>query len=263
MSEPGRWSDLAVRMVSGVVMVVIGLGAVALGGHVFHIFVALVCGAMIWELARMLAPDMPGFAFQQAALSGVVVLAAIYMTGYFVLPMILGAAIAGAGRIPQYRVVFTVFSVLVLLAGYEMMAVRDNFGFVWMLWLVLVVVASDVAGYFAGKALGGPKFWPRISPKKTWSGTIAGWLGAGLVAVFFVGYQNAGLLLVPFSMAVAFAAQMGDISESAIKRMVGVKDSSALIPGHGGVLDRFDGMLGGSVFVLLVGGFFNLPAGVN
>ncbi|MEX0279987.1 MAG: phosphatidate cytidylyltransferase [Arenibacterium sp.] len=263
MSDTGRWSDLAARMISGAVMVAVGLGAVALGGDVFHVFVALVCGAMIWELGRMLAPETPGFAIQQGLLSGVVVLAAIYLPGMFVMPLILGAAIAGAGRLKQYRVVFALFSVLVLLAGYEMMAVRDNFGFVWMLWLVLVVVASDVAGYFAGKVLGGPKFWPRISPKKTWSGTVAGWLGAGLVAVFFVGYQGTGILLVPFSMLVAFAAQMGDVSESAIKRMVGVKDSSGLIPGHGGVLDRFDGMLGGSVFVLLVGGFFNLPTGVG
>jgi phosphatidate cytidylyltransferase len=263
MSETGRWSDLAARMGSGAVMVVVGLGAVAIGGDLFHVFIALVCGAMIWELARMLSPEAPAFAVQQGVICALAVLVAIYLPGIFVLPLLLAVVIAGATRLARYRLIFGGFAGLVLLAGYEMMAVRDDFGFAWMLWLVLVVVASDVAGYFAGKTLGGPKFWPRISPKKTWSGTLAGWIGAGLIGLIFVFQQNAGWILVPFSMLVAFAAQMGDIAESAIKRMVGVKDSSALIPGHGGVLDRFDGMLGASVFVLVVGGLLNLPTGLG
>jgi phosphatidate cytidylyltransferase len=263
MSETGRWSDLAARMGSGAVMVVVGLGAVAIGGDLFHVFIALACGAMIWELARMLSPEAPAFAVQQGVICALAVLVAIYLPGIFVLPLLLAVVIAGATRLARYRLIFGGFAGLVLLAGYEMMAVRDDFGFAWMLWLVLVVVASDVAGYFAGKTLGGPKFWPRISPKKTWSGTLAGWIGAGLIGLIFVFQQNAGWILVPFSMLVAFAAQMGDIAESAIKRMVGVKDSSALIPGHGGVLDRFDGMLGASVFVLVVGGLLNLPTGLG
>jgi phosphatidate cytidylyltransferase len=117
---------------------------------------------------------------------------------------------------------------------------------------VAIVVVSDVAGYFAGKALGGPKFWPRISPKKTWSGTVAGWIGAGLVGAVFADPTGAGLALVPVSVLVGFAGQMGDIAESAAKRMQGVKDSSNLIPGHGGVLDRFDAMLGAALMAGLL-----------
>ena len=125
--------------------------------------------------------------------------------------------------------------------------------------LVLVVVVTDVAGYFAGRAIGGPKFWPRVSPKKTWAGTVAGWIAAGLLSLVFITWYGAGWSLVGLSIAVSMASQMGDIAESAMKRKVGAKDSSSLIPGHGGLLDRFDGMLGGAVFLLLVGPWAGLP----
>jgi phosphatidate cytidylyltransferase len=106
-----------------------------------------------------------------------------------------------------------------------------------------VVLASDVAGYFAGRVLGGPKFWPHVSPKKTWSGTVAGWVLAALVGWAFMGPLGADAGLIGASVLLAFAGQMGDIAESAIKRRRGVKDSSDLIPGHGGVLDRFDALI--------------------
>jgi phosphatidate cytidylyltransferase len=126
-----------------------------------------------------------------------------------------------------------------------------------MLWLVVVVVATDVLGYFAGRMIGGPKFWPRVSPKKTWAGTLFGWLGAALVGLGFMLYTGVGAGLIGVSVAVSMASQMGDIAESAIKRKMDVKDSSSLIPGHGGLLDRFDGMLGASLFLLLIGRYIN------
>jgi phosphatidate cytidylyltransferase len=110
-----------------------------------------------------------------------------------------------------------------------------------------------VAGYFAGKIIGGPKFWPAVSPKKTWSGTSAGWVGAALVGVGFVIWGGGGIMLVRISVLVSMASQAGDIVESALKRRTGVKDSSALIPGHGGFFDRFDGMMGAAAFLLLLG----------
>ena len=132
---------------------------------------------------------------------------------------------------------------------------------IWMFWLVLVVVATDVAGYFAGRLIGGPKFWPRVSPKKTWSGTVAGWIAAGLLGAVFAHYTIANFNLVPLSVAAAMASQLGDIAESAIKRRAGVKDSSNLIPGHGGLFDRFDGMLGAALFILIIGQLVGFPPG--
>jgi phosphatidate cytidylyltransferase len=116
-------------------------------------------------------------------------------------------------------------------------------------------------GYFAGRILGGPKFWPAISPKKTWSGTIAGWIGAAILGLGFVLAGQGTLWLVVLSPLVAFAGQMGDIVESWLKRRVGAKDSSALIPGHGGVLDRFDALTGAMVLVMLLTRIFDLPIG--
>ena len=112
------------------------------------------------------------------------------------------------------------------------------------LWLVAVVVASDTMGYFAGRLIGGPKFWPRISPKKTWSGTVAGWVGAGLVGAGFAAAGTVPWAYALLSPLIALAGQVGDIVESWIKRRAGAKDSSRLIPGHGGVLDRFDALVG-------------------
>ena len=155
------------------------------------------------------------------------------------------------------------FTVMILLAGFGLIQVRDEMGVGWMLWLVLVVVVTDVVGYFAGRAIGGPKFWPKVSPKKTWSGTAAGWVGAALVGLLFSINTGAGLQLIGISIAISMASQMGDIAESGMKRRLGVKDSSNLIPGHGGLMDRFDGMLGGALFLLVIGQFIGFPPGVG
>ncbi|ABG32140.1 phosphatidate cytidylyltransferase [Roseobacter denitrificans] len=262
-AESEKWADLAVRLTSGAAMVLLGLWGVWMGGHVFHALVALICGLMIWELVRMLQPRNPPVAIQLGLLGGAVAGAAIYLPVGFALPILIAPALVGFGQLTQNRALYMVFTVLVLLAGFGMMSVRDDLGFGWMLWLVLVVVATDVVGYFAGRMIGGPKFWPRVSPKKTWAGTAFGWVGAAAVGAYFVVTTGAGAQLVGVSVAVSMASQMGDIAESAIKRRVGIKDSSNLIPGHGGLLDRFDGMLGAAVFLLIIGPFIAFPPGIG
>lgn len=261
MAVGAKWDDLTVRLGTGAALLTIGAAGIWAGGHVFHALVALICGLMVWELVGML---MPGWRGQVALglLTGGAVMTAIYLPAGLALPLLLAPAILGFGLIARQRALYMGYTVLVLLAGFGMMALRDDFGVTWMLWLVAVVVASDVMGYFAGRMIGGPRFWPRVSPKKTWSGTVAGWLGGAVVGAAFAGATGAGAGLIGVSVAVAMAAQMGDIAESAIKRHVGVKDSSSLLPGHGGLLDRFDGMLGASVFVLIAGQVVAFPPGV-
>ncbi|MGB7241989.1 MAG: phosphatidate cytidylyltransferase [Sulfitobacter sp.] len=261
--KPAQWGDLAARLGSAVAMVAVGLWGIWLGGDVFHVLVAVICGVMIWELVTMLAPLRKAVALQLGGLSGFAVLVAIYLPGGFALPVLLAPALVGFGQLSRYKVVYLLFTAMVLLAGYGMMSVRDDMGFGWMLWLVGVVVVTDVVGYFAGRMIGGPKFWPKVSPKKTWSGTGFGWIGAAVVGLVFSLNTGASLQLVGISVAVSMASQMGDIAESAIKRMTGIKDSSNLIPGHGGLLDRFDGMLGASVFLLIIGGFIGFPPGLG
>jgi phosphatidate cytidylyltransferase len=102
-------------------------------------------------------------------------------------------------------------------------------------------------GYFVGRTVGGRKFWPSVSPKKTWSGVLGGWIGAALIAGIAVLFLHLdlreSLMIVGFAIVLSFASQLGDIAQSALKRRMGVKDSSNIIPGHGGVLDRFDALL--------------------
>ncbi|MFL4471344.1 phosphatidate cytidylyltransferase [Tateyamaria armeniaca] len=257
MSE--RWSDLAVRMGSGALMVVVGVWAIWVGGDVFHFVVGIVCGLMIWELTRMLAPDAPRLAIQLGGVAALAVLMAVYLPLLFAAPLLIAPAFVGATQLKSHRILFGSFTVLVMAASYGMMHVRDDLGFAWLVWLVLIVVVTDVAGYFAGRMLGGPKFWPRVSPKKTWSGTAAGWVCAAIVGGLFAINSGVWGAVLLASIVLSFASQMGDIAESAIKRKMGVKDSSRLIPGHGGVLDRFDGMLGASLAFLVIELVFGFP----
>lgn len=261
MTEAGRWADLTPRLASAAVMVALAAAAVYSGGHVFHGFVALICAGMAWELMRMLAPGNGALAVLTGALAGMLALAAPYLPPALALPLLLLPPAAAFVLAQRNRRIASAYTALIVFAGYEMTVLRDHFSMIWLVWLILVVIASDVAGYFAGRMLGGPKFWPRISPKKTWSGTIAGWAGAALVGAGFWLWGGADTAIIGLSVVTALAAQFGDIAESAVKRMVGVKDSSGLIPGHGGLLDRFDAMLGAALFVLLVAILFDLPFG--
>ncbi len=249
MSGNAQWSDLAPRVISGLLMAGIGAAVIWIGGLVFNALICGLAGLMMWEAARMFdAPD----ARRSGVLAAIAVGLALWLPGLLALPLLLSAVVVAAGSVDREKGPFFALAFWSLLGCLAMALLRDHAGLVWVVWLVAVVVVSDVAGYFAGRSLGGPKFWPRFSPKKTWSGTIAGWIGAAIIGLLFMGPTGAGLALVPVSMLVGFGGQMGDIAESAAKRLRGIKDSSGLIPGHGGVLDRFDAMLGASVLVVIL-----------
>ena len=259
--NPDRWADLRPRVISAVVMVAVGVVAIWAGGAVFAALVTICCGLMIWELTRMTHATGADIALPLGLSAGLCLALVLggqarWMVLLLALPALIGAA--GPRRI---RVVFAGYALLVMLTGYGMVQLRNGPGLVVIVWLVAVVAASDLAGYFAGRTLGGPKFWPAISPKKTWSGTVAGWLGAALVGLGFVLAGQGGWGLVVLSPLVALAGQMGDIVESGIKRRVGVKDSSGLIPGHGGLMDRFDALAGAAVIIYFVSLVVALPIG--
>ncbi len=238
-------------MATGFVIACVGLAAVWAGGWWFTGLVLILTGTLVWELTRMLGGG-PQRALSLGALAGAAILATKLLPVGFALPIVLAVPIAGVALLEQNRRLFVVMTAMILLAGFGLILHRDSFGLTWMLWLVLLVAATDILGYFAGRIIGGPKFWPKVSPKKTWSGTIAGWVGAAVIGWIFMARTGSGVELIGISVALSMASQMGDIAESAVKRRMGVKDSSNLLPGHGGVYDRFDGLLGAAFLLVIV-----------
>lgn len=229
MSGKTNWADLLPRTLSAIVMAIVGVAAVYFGGAIFTLLILASLVAMLWELSRMASPALK------------------------------------EGRDWP---IFLAYALAIIAASLNFIYLRSLPVGLWsILALFMIVILTDIFGYFAGRLLGGPKFWPRISPKKTWSGTIAGWVAAGLFGynALALGFPlellviaKSPLVTAFIFMCLAFASQMGDIVESAMKRRYGIKDSSNLIPGHGGVLDRFDGMVGvGAVAAL----YFFLFAG--
>jgi phosphatidate cytidylyltransferase len=255
MSAADRWGDLRVRVVSATVLIVLGIVEVWLGGTFFWVAVVVLFAVMIWELAGLSAA--PGSVVPLG-------LAGLAWFSLWLHPMLVGVlGMPGWAvlLVPPIGFLLTAQADARVLAGYALALMLAGVGFMDLrmhgagvfLWLVALVVASDTMGYFAGRLIGGPKFWPSVSPKKTWAGAVAGWIGAGLVGVVF-----AALGVVPWAYAlvsplIGFASQMGDIVESWIKRRAGAKDSSRLIPGHGGVLDRFDALVGAVLAVQVLG----------
>ncbi|MDG1431416.1 MAG: phosphatidate cytidylyltransferase [Paracoccaceae bacterium] len=244
-----NWSDLGPRIISGLVLAGVGLVSVMFGGMVFSLFVAVCCGLMIWELGQ-LSSRYGILAYPLAALAMFGIFFG-FGKGWLFYILLIGIlpAITAVVATKQHWRVFA-FAAMIGTTGLVLQLLRIELGLAWLLWLVLVVVATDIAGYFAGRLIGGPKFWPSLSPKKTWSGTVAGWIASGFVGFLF-GAAFAGPFIL-FSIAVSVASQMGDIAESALKRRFEVKDSSNLIPGHGGFLDRFDGMIAAALVIGVV-----------
>lgn len=250
----GKWGDLSTRIMSAIVMLGIGAGAIVTGGAAYVGLITLVVAGMTWELTRMVVPERPWLAILVPLLSAIVLLLSVVSVVASFWPAALVPGFVAAGFARKDRLIVCVYTALLMFSGLGLLLLYDASSIFLIIWLIAVVVATDVAGYFAGKAIGGPKFWPSISPKKTWSGIAAGWIAAAIVGGLMGG---AGLALV--SIFMSFASQLGDIAESAIKRRSGIKDSSNLIPGHGGLLDRFDGLIAANLVLVIALLVFGLP----
>jgi phosphatidate cytidylyltransferase len=249
-SPSGRFADLGTRVASGVVLAAIAFAAVWLGGFAAVALVALALCLMLWELHRMATGEALGpalavmccaavlgaaFVVAQGAAWGVACLAAGAALAYLLAPRQKGLLAAGL----IYKGVPLITLLAVRLAGPD--------GAFVILWLVIVVVAADVGAYFVGRAVGGPKLWRAVSPGKTWSGALGGLAAAGTASlVLALAWDWNPTRALALGILVAVASQAGDLLESAVKRHFGVKDASRLIPGHGGVMDRLDALMGGA-----------------
>lgn len=194
-------SELAVRTLTGAIMIVAALLAAYVGGYLFAIAVAAIATMMFYEWTRIVA----GWG------------AAWYLSGF----------------------VYALLPALALLWVRE----RDAHGLDLLIWMFIVTWSTDIGAYFAGRRFGRRKLAPRISPNKTVEGLIGGIVAATLLGGAWAVAVGLGAALLALAPILAIAAQAGDLFESGMKRRAGVKDSGHWLPGHGGVLDRLDGLV--------------------
>ncbi len=230
------------------VLVIFDVWSFALLAAIGAVFMALEWRHLIGTRFDQAAGNIAGMAAGGAALL-VILMAALGWSELALLIALICASTSGvmavlAGGSAYWTIIGVLYLSLPMLALVWLRALPED-GLAMMLWLLMVVWATDVAAYFVGRSLGGPRLAPSISPGKTWSGFCGGMVGAVLVGAL-VSMANGPFGVVTalgLAAALAVAAQIGDLAESALKRQAGVKDSGALIPGHGGVLDRVDGLL--------------------
>lgn len=238
-------SNLTLRILSAVVLVTVAVVAVVLGGIPFWLMCVVLGVLMMGEWADLQKVPLKTKRLSQYALS---VPLAIMMP-------VIGA---GAGFLAFGLLVGATFFIVIvtrkpglargiLYVGLPIMALlvirRQGEGIVFTIWALALVWACDIGAYFAGRFVGGPKLAPKISPNKTWAGLAGGVVLASLFAGLMHLEYGLALRLTLATPVLAVLAQGGDLYESWLKRQAGVKDSGTILPGHGGVLDRLDGLV--------------------
>ncbi len=258
---PRQLSNLQLRVASAVVLAAVVLALTFLGGLAFRVLAALIAVAMLYEWTRMVRPRAGApLSYLPEGLIGLFAVALVaglpapvlWLSVATLLVVAAAAAMLRGGA--PWEPAGLAYAMLPA-AALALLRGDDRAGLVAILFLFAVVWATDILAYFVGRAVGGPKLAPSISPGKTWSGAFGGALGGvagGLVLLWAVGAPLApGLALV--ALALSVVSQLGDLFESWVKRRFGAKDSSRLIPGHGGVLDRVDGLVAAAVALCLMG----------
>jgi phosphatidate cytidylyltransferase len=260
--RPRQLSNLQLRVISAVVMVIAVLGLTWLGGLPFRLLAAGIAGAIFYEWTRMSRAGAagPGLGFLPEALmlacigaliGGAPAWILLLLTAAAVGILLVAALIQGAGQWETAGLAYAALS------GISLALLRDggSAGLTAILFLFAVVWATDILAYFVGRAIGGPKLAPAISPGKTWSGAIGGAVGGVLAGVILAALAGAGisigLILIAFLLSAV--SQAGDLFESWVKRRKGVKDSGNIIPGHGGVMDRVDGLVAAAFALYVIG----------
>ncbi|MDE1993233.1 MAG: phosphatidate cytidylyltransferase [Rhizobiaceae bacterium] len=243
--------ELRLRIISGIILAAVVLAATWYGGLSFRLLSAVIGLLVYYEWSTI--TDMHGRDPQGNALGwlGLVLIAiatlmeeSVYSVEVLVVFVAIAAIMVAMRRKSWWLPGGIVYAGLTTISLAE---IRDDDlrGFVLMLFIFATVWATDIFAYFVGRAIGGPKLAPRISPGKTWSGAIGGAIAAVIAgsAVVWSFFSADGLWIPILTLMLSICSQIGDLFESFIKRRFGVKDSSHLIPGHGGVMDRVDGLI--------------------
>lgn len=254
-----RPRSLERRLAAALVLIPVVLAALWFGSPYWDLLIAAGAAAMSWEWSRLTGGGVFGWPGRLAMLAVLAALAVERLVGpaAAVGGLAIGAAVVaavggatGTARRALWLAAGVAYVGLPCLAMLWLLQDHEA-GFATVLWVLVLVWAIDSAAYVAGKSIGGPKLIPRVSPNKTWAGLIGGAVAAAIVGYVAADWrgQSDPWLLAGLSAALALVEQAGDAAESAVKRHFGVKDSSGLIPGHGGMLDRVDGLVAVSLAV--------------
>lgn len=257
-------SELLLRILSAIVLAAVTVGALWAGGWVFAALCAVAAVLILREWMAMSGP----FAFRAAPWALMAFLAVTVVMARQEPLQSLGfcALVAAAlmfARVTEPRVAWLSLGVIyagvpavaaVALRGGETSTFAST-GSVAVIFVLAVVWATDTAAYFSGRLIGGPKLAPRFSPKKTWSGAIGGAVAGVVVGCVVAKAANINLsvVLALVALLLSVVGQIGDLAESAMKRHFGVKDSGILIPGHGGIMDRVDGLVAALAVAIAIG----------
>ena len=249
---------MVIRLISGLVLAPMVLAIVYIGQPYFVLLVLALTIAMAWELEVIADKVFSPWGMALAVLSGAAILLSIWDIEWaffsgFAFAVIL-ATLTKAFR--QRRGLFLGASALYLIIpALSLVYLHQSFGYLSVLWLFLVIWGTDVGAYLFGTLIGGAKLMPSISPNKTWAGCLGAEVsavGVSALVMLFVTDSVEPILLV-FAAVIALVGQVGDLCESVFKRRFEVKDSGTLIPGHGGVMDRFDGLWAAAPVAALFG----------
>lgn len=262
MTKGGGRSNLQQRVASAVVLVALALALTWAGGVWYRLLCAGIAGAVLYEWMSMALPREA--TTHRLVLAGLLaVVLALLLTGSPAATLLLalaGAIVVGAAHAAYDRRGFWPVAGLAYagLSAISLAALRggDAAGLAATLFLFAVVWATDILAYFVGRAVGGPKLAPSISPGKTWSGAIGGTIAgviAGVAVALYAGMLWGAIAAAVLALVLSVASQLGDLFESSLKRRFGTKDSSGLIPGHGGVMDRVDGLVAAALALFVIG----------
>lgn len=248
-------SDLGTRAIVAVVLIALAAIALWAGGLGFWLVIAAGALLMLAEYAGLAGVSLREKRLAQYALTVPLAIMAPGLAagpGFLALGLVIGAAffVAAATRKGQLAagVLYAGLPALALVALRE----HPSHGMLYTFWAMALVWACDTGAYFAGRAIGGPKLAPLISPNKTWAGFFGGVATAGAFAALLVIGFGLPVILALATPFLAMLAQVGDLFESHLKRCAGVKDSGNLLPGHGGILDRLDGLVAVAPFAALL-----------
>ncbi|MDJ0614404.1 MAG: phosphatidate cytidylyltransferase [Rhizobiaceae bacterium] len=257
--EPFLNRELKLRIVSAIVLAVIVLFMTWIGGPTFQLLWAVAALLIFNEYSNITKTAMPAFP-KLAGIGFLLLVIAAYLGGQLLgaeIILLIGFVLLALWEWISAKSIFAAIGLAY--AGLPFIAMSElRLDTLSGLLLVIIVFAcvwgADVFAYFSGRSIGGPKLAPRISPKKTWAGFIGGILGSVLLSWAVVAYAGKapGPGFFALIVVVAVASQVGDLAESVLKRKFDVKDSGTLIPGHGGVLDRVDGLIFSSVLLWFV-----------